>query len=94
MSFLFLEVIPRLRPGVLIHIHDMFLPFEYPTDWVIKHRWGWNEQYLVYALLCDSHRLEVLWPAYYMWRNHRDQVREVIPSKPDAVPSSLWLLKR
>ena len=43
---LLLNILPRLKPGVLIHIHDIFLPFEYPIEWVIKNRWPWNEQYL------------------------------------------------
>jgi len=94
ISFLFLEVIPRLRSGVLIHVHDIFLPFDYPVEWVIDYRWGWNEQYLVHALLCDNNRLEVLWPAYYMWRFHGDEVRAVIPSELDAAPTSLWILKQ
>ena len=94
VSFLFLEVIPRLRPGVLIHVHDIFLPFEYPMEWVIDYRWGWNEQYLVHALLCDNTRLEILWPAYYMWTVYGDKVRAVVPSQPgDVAPTSLWILK-
>ncbi len=93
-SFLFLEVIPRLRPGVLVHVHDMFLPLEYPMEWIINYQWGWSEQYLVQALLCDNQRLEILWPAYYMWRVHQREVLAVIPALPEALPTSLWMEKR
>src|SRR3712207_7395472 len=53
-----LEILPRLRPGVLVHVHDIFLPGEYPRDWVLgpEHRF-WNEQYLLQALDRKSTRL-------------------------------------
>src|SRR5258705_12361590 len=50
VPYLFLEILPRLKPGVLIHIHDIFLPFDYPEQWVLQD-WGWTEQYLVHAFL-------------------------------------------
>ena len=94
VPYLFLEVLPRLEPGVLIHVHDIFLPFEYPREWVVDHRWPWNEQYLVQAMLYGSRMLEVLWPAHYMWMRHRHKVQEVIPSDANrTAPSSLWLRK-
>jgi predicted O-methyltransferase YrrM len=66
--FLLLNVIPRLRRGVLIHLHDIFLPFEYPKDWVIAYRLDWNEQYLLQALLQGSEALKVVWPGHYLQR--------------------------
>ena len=44
------ELLPSLAPGVLIHFHDIFFPFEYPLDWVLENR-GWNELYLLRAFL-------------------------------------------
>lgn len=93
IPYLFLEILPRLKPGVLIHIHDIFLPLDYPVQWVID-KWGWTEQYLVHAFLCYNNAFEILWPARYMWEFHRERVTSVIPLKAvDAVPSSLWLRK-
>ena len=44
-NYLFLEVLPRLaKPGVIVHIHDIFLPFDYPQVWVIERRRFWTEQ--------------------------------------------------
>ncbi|MGB2875106.1 MAG: class I SAM-dependent methyltransferase, partial [Gaiellaceae bacterium] len=48
--WLYQEVVPRLRPGVVVHIHDIFVPGEYPEAWVLDG-WGWNELYLVRAFL-------------------------------------------
>jgi predicted O-methyltransferase YrrM len=94
MPFLFLEVLPHLKRGVLIHIHDIFLPYDYPEEWVVKFRWGWTEQYLVHAFLCYNTAFEVVWPARYMWENHKAEVLELFPTgKTGVSPSSLWLKK-
>lgn len=70
VHFLYLEVIPRLAKGVLIHVHDVFLPREYPSRWVLDENRAWNEQYLLQALLVHSSALEVLIGsacAYYLF---------------------------
>ena len=64
VAFLFLDVIPRLRPGVLVHIHDVFLPWDYRPDWIDL---GYSEQYLIGAqLLAPSPPFEVILPAFYV----------------------------
>jgi len=91
VPYLFLEILPRLKPGVLIHIHDIFLPFDYPEEWVLED-WGWTEQYLVHAFLSFNRAFEILWPASYMWERHRQEILDLIPGAlPSARPSSLWL---
>jgi hypothetical protein len=91
IPYLFLEVIPRLKPGVYIHVHDIFLPLDYPKSWV---EWGWTEQYLVHAFLCYNEAFEITWLAKYMWEYHKSDVLEAIPNAlPNATPSSLWLKK-
>ena len=60
VNFLYLEVIPRLAPGVVIHVHDIFIPEEYPRDWVLGEERSWNEQYLLQALLMFSGGFKVL----------------------------------
>lgn len=58
-----LEVLPRLKPGVLVHIHDVFLPYDYPPSWAGRY---YSEQYLLAAwLLAGGDRLEVLLPAAF-----------------------------
>ena len=53
------QILPRLAPGVLVHIHDVFLPGDYPEQWV-REGWGWNENYLVEAFLQFNHGFEVV----------------------------------
>lgn len=89
--YLFLQVLPGLKTGVLIHVHDMFFPFDYPVECA---DWGWSEQYLVHAFLSFNEAFEILWPARYMWANHQRAVLDVIPADASLFPpSSLWLEK-
>src|SRR5688500_18750081 len=53
VTHLFLNVLPSLAPGVYIHVHDIFLPNDYPRAWVIDENRCWNEQYLLQALLVE-----------------------------------------
>jgi hypothetical protein len=46
-----LDILPMLKPGVWIHIHDIFFPYDYPPKWLMQERRAWNEQYLVEAFL-------------------------------------------
>jgi predicted O-methyltransferase YrrM len=93
VPYLFLEVLPRLRQGVLIHVHDIFMPLDYPEEAVLPG-WNWSEQYLVHAFLSFNDAFEVLWPARYMWANYQGAVMNVIPADPSVFPpSSLWLEK-
>ena len=59
------DILPGLADGVIVHVHDIFLPFEYPKHWVIDERRSWNEQYLLRALLMDSRRYRPLFGAAY-----------------------------
>jgi predicted O-methyltransferase YrrM len=93
VPYLYLEILPRLQKGVLIHVHDIFLPFDYPEKWILD-RIGWTEQYLAHAFLCFNNSFEIIWPARYMWESHRKQIETIIPSAGgDITPASLWLRK-
>jgi len=59
VQFLYHEVLPRLAVGVVVHVHDIFLPRDYPKDWVLGGR-GWNEQYLLQSFLSFNEHFEVM----------------------------------
>jgi hypothetical protein len=90
---LFLEVIPSLPPGVHVHIHDIFYPFEYPRKWVYRGR-AWNESYLLRALLTGNDGLQITWFNSYLGQWHRDIVGEALPYWADDPGSSIWLVTR
>jgi hypothetical protein len=68
VNFLFFNILPRLRSGVIIHIHDIFWPFEYPKAWFDEGR-SWTEAYLLQALLCHSIRYKILYFNSYIAKN-------------------------
>ena len=90
--WIFHEIIPRLAPGVLIHIHDFFVPGEYPEPWVMEG-WGWNESHLVRSFLSFNDSFEVVWAQQYMLYNHLAELRDAFPGLERYVPSgaALWL---
>jgi hypothetical protein len=59
----FLEILPALNPGVLVHLHDIFLPYDYPREAVLRNFWFWSEQYLLQSFLSFNSEFEVLWSA-------------------------------
>jgi len=65
VNFLYLEVLPRLAPGVVIHVHDIFMPAEYPQGWVLEEQRSWNEQYLLQALLMYSSAFRVIFGSHF-----------------------------
>jgi predicted O-methyltransferase YrrM len=91
---LLLNVLPNLHSGVVIHVHDVFLPFEYPREWVIENTLNvnWAEQYLVQAMLQGSDQFEVLWPGHFLQRTLPDFANH-FDRKPVGVATSLWLRK-
>jgi predicted O-methyltransferase YrrM len=96
VTWLFHEVLPRLRPGVLVHIHDIFLPHEYPQQWVFEG-WGWNEMYLVRSFLLFNSAFEIVWATAYMFTYHRERVAAAFPDYPDQGPmigASMWIRRR
>ena len=93
VDHLFTECLPSLPPGVLIHIHDIFLPAPYPAAW----RWrGYNEQPLVAALI-GTGSFEIVFGSAYCRAHHADRLEAIdrIAKAPKgAHESSLWLRRK
>jgi Methyltransferase domain len=92
VTHIFLEIVPRLAPGVTVHVHDVFLPYEYPREWVVGQRYAWAEQYLLQAFLAFNRDFEVVLPNYALARAAPDVLRRAIPSfDPSTVrPGGFW----
>lgn len=91
---IFLEILPRLAPGVLVHVHDVLLPYDYHRMW-FENGWYWNEQYLVQALLQGNPEWELVLPNHHLHRDHEDAVRAAVAAyDPAKQPSALWLRRR
>jgi predicted O-methyltransferase YrrM len=88
--WLYLHVLPRLAPGVVVHVHDIFWPFEYPAHWLAERR-DWTEIYLLQALLAGSSQWEVVLFSSWLW----DRQPDLVPaSLRDLDPGSIWLRRR
>jgi len=89
----FLRILPRLKPGVFVHIHDIFTPWNYPRAWIESGRL-WNEQQLLEAFLSLNAGYRVVAGLAYLCRRHPQQVLESLPCmKHDwsIGPSSFWI---
>ncbi len=93
VQYEFLEVLPRLPAGVLVHVHDIFLPYEYPRRWLVDEHRFWNEQYLLQAFLIGNTGFEVVWGGSWMHYRHPDLLEAMIPSydRTTRHPGSFWM---
>jgi predicted O-methyltransferase YrrM len=89
---LFLDILPRLPTGLLVHVHDVFLPDRYPAEWAWR---GYNEQLLVGALL-QGGGYELLFASRHVATRRPEWLAALasLPLPPGAFETSLWLTKR
>jgi hypothetical protein len=87
------RILPSLAPGVLVHVHDIFYPFEYPEAWVIQDNRSWNEAYFLRAFLQYNNTFRVLFFNDLMARKYPSQMSAAFPGSEGTHPSSLWLEK-
>ena len=92
VDFLFGRILPGLPPGVLLHVHDVFLPDPYPVDWAWR---GYNEQLAAALLLAGGWR--PLFASHYMVTRHPDRLARSalarLPLPRGARNTSLWLCR-
>jgi hypothetical protein len=89
-----LEVLGRLKSGVLIHVHDIFTPRDYPEEWVLRDQKLWDEQYLIEAFLAYNSTFKIIGALNYLNRNHHQALMEACPvsgSGANFEPRSLWM---
>ena len=90
VNHLIFNVLPLLRPGTLIHFHDIFHPFEYPKAWIYEGR-AWNEGYLLRAFLTNNPHYRVRLFNSYLHQFYREEVVADMPAW--TFGGSLWLQK-
>ena len=90
VNTLLFDVLPRLRPGVVIHVHDIYFPFEYPKEWIYKGR-AWNENYLLRSFLMYNQQFEILLFNSYLDRFHREEIAATMPRWGANVGTSFWM---
>ena len=93
--FEILEVLPRLKKGVIVHFHDIFLPSNYPKGLVLESLYFFSEQYLLQAFLTNNESYEVLFAASFLHLYHPKKLAAAFPSydKNKTWPGSFWIRK-
>lgn len=91
VNYLFLEILPRLKSGVIVHVHDIYLPRAGRRDWVMDQIRFWNEQYLLQAFLIMNEGFQVIFGNYYMALKYLDAVQRTFPHCPYWHGSSFWM---
>ena len=94
VNYLFLEVLPRLNPGVIVHVHDILFPFDYRRDWVIDELRFWGEQYLLQAFLAFNSQFEVLFCNSYLADRYLEDFKTTFPNSPWWGGGSLWMRRK
>lgn len=91
--YLMREIIPKMKKGVIIHIHDIFIPFEYPKEWIFKWQRFWNEQYLLESFLMFNTNFEIMWASNYMHMYYPKKLKHAFNSYENYArwPSSFWM---
>jgi hypothetical protein len=88
----YLELLPRLGKGVIVHVHDVFSPRNYPAQWLVDEVRLWNEQYLLEAFLSHNGSWKVIGALNYLHHHHYERLKAVAPFlAPDREPGSFYI---
>lgn len=92
--FEYLELLPSLNEGVIVHVHDVFSPKNYPKHWAQDKVLFWNEQYLLEAFLSHNSCWQVVGALNYLHHNHYEELKSVAPLlSPERDPKSFYMKK-
>lgn len=90
--FEFLELLPTLKRGVIVHIHDIFSPKDYPSRWVCDDVRFWNEQYLLEAFLSGNRDWQIIGALNFLHHHSPDQLSARCPNlRPGNEPASFYI---
>ncbi len=92
--FEYLELLPTLNKGVIVHVHDIFSPKNYPKQWLEDDVRFWNEQYLLEAFLSHNGSWKIIGALNFLYHNHYEKLKSVASSlTPDSEPGSFYIKK-
>lgn len=95
VNYELLEILPRLKVGVIIHVHDIYLPREYDVAAAKQHRTFLTEQYLLQAFLMFNPHYEILWAANFMHVKYPAMLRTAFASyRKNPAPAFSWWMRR
>lgn len=90
----YLEILPILKSGVIVHVHDIFTPQDYLEGWVVGEVKFWNEQYLLEAFLTHNNDWKIIGALKYLSNNYYDELKsKCFHLTPKHVPGSFYMQK-
>jgi len=93
VNHIFFRILPVLRPGVRIHFHDVFYPFEYPEAWIMEGK-VWNEDYVLRAFLQFNRDFDIEMFPNYLMHFHREFFERNMPLCLKDPGGSIWLIRK
>jgi predicted O-methyltransferase YrrM len=87
----FFHLIPRLRPGVIIHFHDIGFPFEYPPEWIFDRNYSWNEAYVLRAFLMYNPEFRVVFWNPVFASAFTESIQAEFPAFLTNPGGSIWI---
>lgn len=94
VNFEYLEILPTLGKGVIVHVHDIFSPKNYLKKWLQEDVRFWNEQYLLEAFLIHNSSWEIIGALNFLYHNYYERLKGVAPYlEPERNPGSFYLRK-
>lgn len=87
---IYLRLLPKLRRNILVHVHDVFLPFGLPQDWLLDRQLYWAEQYLLHAFLIDNPKASLVYGSNFNEKWHVDQMDAFMGGKYPPGGGSAW----
>ena len=85
------RILPTLRSGVYVHIHDIPYPFEYSSAWIVDENRSWNEAYVLHAFLQYNSAFRIVFWNHFVKRKMESAVREALPKFLRNCGAGIWL---
>lgn len=96
LNYILFEILPLLKPGVLIHFHDIFYPFELPEEWILEKKWFWNENYILRAFLSNNNSYEIINFNTWLHKEYGEWLKKNMPAcllTHKGATGSIWIRK-
>lgn len=93
LNFILFHILPRLKKGVMIHFHDVFYPFKYPSEWIFEHKRAWNEIYAIRLFLTHNDRYSMVAFNTYLQIKNQEWFENNMPLCLENCGGSIWIRK-
>lgn len=91
VNYYLFKILPMLKRGVLVHVHDILYPFEYLAEWILQEKRSWNEAYALHAFLQYNSAFEIVYWNNFAYHHLREQLGRLMPLCLENEGGSIWL---